>query len=338
MSDEHTSGWGRRQLLAGGLMAGAGALLAPGQSAAGAPPAGGGGSQGDGSQGDGSQGDGSNDEVQVASLPVPEALPPLTPGARIVSVSGPAFFGVDFTSGPASPATFAGKGARVQGGTRLGADLRVPVGSRIVRLDYFGYNDVAGTQSWWFVRRDVTTFASTDVYSNVLTGAGATTATRTLDELVLPGFSYESWAESFPGGPYVRGVVAQYLPPVGDFNVISPKRVYDSRSAAKIAASEERTIAVDRQLGTGVAVVPAGARAVAINLTITGTGATGFLSVRPAATVWDNTSTINWSGPNTTIANGTTTGVSSDLKVTVRCGEGSGVATHFLIDVLGYYF
>lgn len=327
MSDERNSGWGRRQLITGGLVAGAGALFAPGQSAAAAPAA----------DDSGSQGDGADVDLQVASLPSPEALPPLTPGARIVSVSGPAFFGVDFTSGPASPATFAGKGARVQGGTRLGADLRIPVGSRIVRLDYFGYNDVAGSQSWWFVRRDVTTFASTDVYSNVLSGAGATTATRTLDELVLPGFSYESWAESYPGGPYVRGVVAQYLPPVGDFNVIAPKRVYDSRSGAKIAAGEERTIAVDRQLGTGALVVPAGARAVALNVTITGTGATGFLSVRPAQTVWDNTSSINWSGPNDTIANGTTTGVSTDLKVVVRCGEGVGVATHFILDVLGFY-
>mgnify|MGYP001165756614 CR=1 FL=1 len=327
MADESNSGWGRRQLITGGLVAGAGALFAPGQSAAAAPAA----------DGTGSQGDGAGEDLQVASLPTPEAMPALYPGARAVSVSGSAFFGVDFTSGPASPATFAGKGARVQGGTRLGADLRIPVGSRIVRLDYFGYNDVAGNQSWWLVRRDVTTFASTDVYANVLTGAGATTATRTLDELVLPGFSYETWAESYPGGPYVRGVIAQYLPPVGDFNVVSPKRVYDSRSGVAIAAGEERTVAVDRQLGTGAVVVPAGVRAVALNVTITGTGAAGFLSVRPALTAWDNTSTINWSGPNTTIANGTTTGVSSDLKVVVRCGEGAGVATHFILDVLGYY-
>jgi hypothetical protein len=264
-------------------------------------------------------------------------MPAVVAGARVVTVSGPAFFGIDFSSGPASPATFAGKGARVQGGTRLGADLRVPVGSRIVRLDYFGYNDIAGTQGWWFVRRDVTTFASTDVYSNTLSGAGATTATRTLDELVLPGFSYESWAESFPGGPYVRGVIAQYLPPVGDFNVISPKRVYDSRGGAPIAAGEERTIAVDKQTGSQAGVVPPGARAVALNLTVTGTAEPGFLSVRPALTTWDNTSTINWSGPGLTLANGATTGVSSDLKVTVRCGDGVGVATHFLVDVVGYY-
>jgi hypothetical protein len=138
--------------------------------------------------------------------------------------------------------------------------------------------------------------------------------------------------------PYVRGAVVQYLPPAGDFYPISPKRVYDSRlSGGRLYRAVERTLSVAVELGTANVVVPPGARAVAVNLTIDQTAGAGFLSIRPAGTAWDGTSSINWSGAGATIANGVSSPLGGDREVTVRCGGTVDASTHFLIDVVGYY-
>ncbi len=266
-------------------------------------------------------------------------IPTSLPGARMVSLYGTSFHTFGYNTTDNADVLYVGaKGAHVSGaGARLHATIPALPGSRIVQVDYFGFRDTQGTQTWWVMRFDPISFAVSAVSTDTLTGTGPITGSRALNELVLPGYEYAVMGQSSSGDPYVRGAVVQYLPPVGDFFAVTPMRVYDSRiSGGRIAAGEERVVSVSLELKSGNLAVPPGARAVALNLTIMGTKGKGWLSVRPAGTVWGSTSSINWSGAGVTLANATTSGVGGDRELAVLCGN-KRVSTHFTIDVVGYY-
>ena len=149
----------------------------------------------------------------------------------------------------------------------------------------------------------------------------------------------------FPGGA-IRGSVipqgageAHFLP--------TPLRAYDSREAApvaKIAANETRTIslATGHELGSTTAqqAVPPGATAAIVTLTVTETnggpgGNGGFLKIYSVDSPEPATSNINWAGPDQNLAVNTQVAVDATSSVKVKGGANS---THFVIDVVGYYF
>lgn len=266
------------------------------------------------------------------------AIPTLLPGAQSVGLYGTSFHTFGYNPTDNADVLYVGaKGAHVSGaGARLHATIPAPPGSLIVQADYFGFRDAAGTQTWWLMRFDPTNFAVTAVATDTLTGTGPLTLSRAVCELALPGYEYAVMAQSSLGDPYVRGAVVQYLPPAGDFFAVTPMRVYDSRrSGGRIAAKKERVVSVSRDLTSGMIAVPAGARAVALNLTVMGTVGKGWLSVRPAGTRWGGTSSIKWPGAGVTLSKCTISGVGGDRELAVLCG-GTG-STHFAIDVIGYY-
>jgi hypothetical protein len=121
----------------------------------------------------------------------------------------------------------------------------------------------------------------------------------------------------------------------GSFHAISPQRVYDSRgSAGKLADGEDRIVSVIGP-NSGAPVVPQGATAVAITLTVTDTeGSGGFVAVRPAGTGYAGTSSINWFGTNQNLAATVISQLGGDRQLTMRGGFQS---TNFLVDVTGYY-
>ncbi len=131
----------------------------------------------------------------------------------------------------------------------------------------------------------------------------------------------------------------------GSLHPITPTRVYDSRlplpSPGKLAPGANRTISVanGRSLTTGAVtvtnLVPIGARAVAYNLTLDQTELAGFLSVNPGGVVTLSASSINWSSSGQIIANGGIVGLDFSRQIKVFCG-GLG-ATHFIVDITGYY-
>lgn len=135
----------------------------------------------------------------------------------------------------------------------------------------------------------------------------------------------------------------------GSFHVISPVRVYDSRlglpTPGKIAKGQNRVISVKdaRNETTGAVttadIVPAGAKAVLANLTVTETEGSlgGFLSVVPGDATAQSGSSINWSGPDQNIANGLTAKIAADRTVKVFCGGDPTPRTHFVVDVSGYW-
>jgi hypothetical protein len=131
----------------------------------------------------------------------------------------------------------------------------------------------------------------------------------------------------------------------GTFHAITPTRVYDSRAAAPspglLATGANRLVSVaDGRDNNGTVttanLVPAGATAVAGNITVTGTtGGFGYLAINPGGNTVEGASTINWFGAGQTIANGVTLTLNTTRQLTVICNGGG--STHFLIDIAGYY-
>lgn len=164
-------------------------------------------------------------------------------------------------------------------------------------------------------------------------------------------FSYLLIANMPNGGSRLNGVrVGFTIPAIAgpqptSFFPLTPGRVYDSRWAvfgsAKILAGENRQISIKdrRRISPDdgavdlVDFVPAGAKAIAYNLTATDTVGVGFLAATPGDATTFATSAINWASAGLSIANGSV--VSVDAARTIKVFAGG--STHFIIDVVGYY-
>jgi hypothetical protein len=131
----------------------------------------------------------------------------------------------------------------------------------------------------------------------------------------------------------------------GAFHAITPIRVYDSRVGAYtpsglLSRNENRVVAVkDARSATGVVTgvdaVPAGASAVAYNLTVTGPQGANYLSITPGDATGFTASAINFNG-TTDVANGGIVKLDASRQVKVFCGDQAG-KTHFILDVTGYF-
>jgi hypothetical protein len=124
------------------------------------------------------------------------------------------------------------------------------------------------------------------------------------------------------------------------------KRVYDSRtgtSPAKIAEGGTVDIDLTKDFEGNDSGFPAGSGTALVNITIADTEAVGFVSLfatgTPVADV--KTSNINWSTPNTFIANSTSVAVNAAGSITALVGSDLGDTltgrTHLIIDLVGYY-
>ena len=126
--------------------------------------------------------------------------------------------------------------------------------------------------------------------------------------------------------------------------LIEPTRAYDSRQAqpnpGPLGAGQSRVISVadGRALDGGAVidadVVPAGATAIAYNLTVVDTVGAGFLSVTPGDSATFKASTINWSSSGLILANAGLVKLDGNRQIKVFGGAGS---TDFIIDITGYY-
>lgn len=110
--------------------------------------------------------------------------------------------------------------------------------------------------------------------------------------------------------------------------LLTPCRVYDSRGTTAITNGQERPITV-----AGACGVPAGAKAVAANITVIAPPTDGWLGAFPSDLPWPGTSTINYRA-NRTRANNAVIPLSSDGRMTLK---NSGSTLHFIIDVTGYF-
>lgn len=149
-------------------------------------------------------------------------------------------------------------------------------------------------------------------------------------------------------GNQFRNAVAAYfasptpLPPagppsgIGNFFTLAPCRIFDTRGAAgpyggpALAAAERRVFALAGRCG-----IPASARAVTLNLTVTQPSAQGNIQLFPSDLQVPTTSTLNYVGGQTR-ANNAIVGLSASGALTVRSGQASGSA-HVILDVTGYF-
>jgi uncharacterized repeat protein (TIGR01451 family) len=120
------------------------------------------------------------------------------------------------------------------------------------------------------------------------------------------------------------------------YYTVSPCRVLDTRNpngpygGPALAAGADRTFTIGAQCN-----IPATARAVAVNITVTQATTAGNLGLFPAGTPAPLVSTINYvAGLNR--ANNAVVPLNALAEMAVHCGQASGTV-HFILDVNGYF-
>jgi pectate lyase len=122
----------------------------------------------------------------------------------------------------------------------------------------------------------------------------------------------------------------------GELFTVVPCRVLDTRNTAgpyggpALSAGQGRLFTLAGRCG-----IPASARSVSVNLTVTGPTARGNLRLYPAGQAAPKTSTLNYTVGQTR-ANGAVVGLSPSGALAVWCSQATGTA-HVILDVTGYF-
>jgi hypothetical protein len=125
-------------------------------------------------------------------------------------------------------------------------------------------------------------------------------------------------------------------PPATSFYTVTPCRRVDTRVAGlggplPLAAGSLARFA----LAGAPCAVPAAARAVSLNVTVTGPTTTGHLRLFPAGGAEPLASALNYTA-GLTRANNAIVGLGGAGEIAVRVGQGSGTV-HVIVDVNGYF-
>ena len=123
-------------------------------------------------------------------------------------------------------------------------------------------------------------------------------------------------------------------PPVPlDFYTVTPCRLYDSRAPGlmPLLPGEVRVVS-PYSTGCGVGY---DARALALNVTVTGATAAGNVRVYPAYSPVPNVSAVNYN-PGQTRAGNVVIGLSPEGDLAVRASQATG-SVHVILDVVGYF-
>lgn len=132
----------------------------------------------------------------------------------------------------------------------------------------------------------------------------------------------------------------------GAFHPLTPGRVVDTRLSAggigPLTTGNALLVSVADRKAVGLVpaltdFVPAGATAIAANVTVTNTVASGFLTVNPGGNSTVGASTINWSSSGLTLANGVILTLNASRELTIVYGGVATAATNVIVDVNGYY-
>ncbi len=138
------------------------------------------------------------------------------------------------------------------------------------------------------------------------------------------------------------------LDAAGSFHAVVPYRAFDTRrpipSPGKLDSTAlPRVVGISSQRDniTGATVatdlVPVGATAVAYNITVVETEDRGNLTVAPGDATEASASTINWDKPNAIVANSAIVGLDDQRRIKVFNNTTIPSATHFVIDISGYF-
>lgn len=232
-------------------------------------------------------------------------------------------------------------------GGYVGTPLDVPAGSVVQDVVFFLYQ-LSGSQlcAVQLYHPGASTGAIEVLLSQGVAGTGVITLAASQYSTALPrliGANDSLCAFVWRGQRtcVCRGIRVDFIPPpsslgssTGGLVPIPPARVYDSRlGGGKLHANEERVVSLAAATD-GSAVIPAGATAATITLTVTETeGAGGYVAAFPAGTPWAGTSSINWFGPGENLATAAFVALGGDRSITLRGGAND---CHVVVDVTGY--
>ncbi|MEU9299964.1 PKD domain-containing protein [Streptomyces sp. NPDC048269] len=118
------------------------------------------------------------------------------------------------------------------------------------------------------------------------------------------------------------------------YSSLTPSRIVDTREGLGTGKGQVPALGTFTTQVTGRAGVPASAKAVALNVTVTEPNTAGHLTVFPSGGSAPNSSNLNFSAGQT-IANSVIVPVGPDGKISVRNGAWAGA--HVVVDVVGYY-
>jgi len=162
------------------------------------------------------------------------------------------------------------------------------------------------------------------------TVASATTYYYRVRAKIVCGGSpyYSSWSSS--------GQTVVNPPPTGaSFYTLTPCRVFDTRNengplGGPAITSTGRSFTV-----TGVCGIPASAKSIAINVTVTASDSKSWIAVFPGEIAWPGNSTVNYLAGQTR-ANNAVVRLASDGSGTIKVRSGTGTV-HVIVDVAGYF-
>ena len=156
--------------------------------------------------------------------------------------------------------------------------------------------------------------------------------------LALAGEAIPNWPAPATWSPAkTRGLSPQDVTNPLPFIGLAPCRIVDTRgNGAPIqggiftGGSDVRSYPV-----AGICGIPASARALSLNFTVTGPGQTaaGFLTAWPTGGTVPLGSILNWDRPQQQIANAAVVPTSATTSTTVNVSA----PTHVIVDVNGYY-
>jgi hypothetical protein len=230
----------------------------------------------------------------------------------------------------------------------VGTALDVPAGSVVHDVVFFLYQQAGGVQQLCAVQlyhpggpgyeillSHVATEAGIVAVSTAALGGGTLPRVVTADD-ALCAFVWRGQQNAV-----CRGIRVDYTPPGlvggaagGGLVAVPPSRVYDSRqSGGKLHDGEQRGVSLATALD-GAPVVPLGASAAAVTLTVTGTeGPGGYVAVFPSGGAWSGTSSVNWFGPGQNLATTTIVALGPNRDVTLLGGANT---TDVIVDVTAY--
>lgn len=167
----------------------------------------------------------------------------------------------------------------------------------------------------------------------------ACTAARTLHVRTLEdGETFEDPKRGLRITPVSHGsagatVDVRVEPPGNDFYTLTPCRLFNTKDSWPLTSGAEEIFALK-----GLCGIPPTARALAVNVTVTGPTAQGSVALYPGPGKAPGTSTISF-GPGEIRANSAVLGLSADGYGTLRAlpaiaGQGT---VHLILDVFGYF-
>ena len=129
---------------------------------------------------------------------------------------------------------------------------------------------------------------------------------------------------------FAQSAHAQY-----SYYALTPCRVVDTRNANGVDGGPILTAGTRSFTVRGVCGVPTTAKAVSLNVAITGASSNGYLTLWPSGQAQPNTATINFTTADQALSNGAIVGLSTNAQDLAVYNAASSV--HVILDVTGYF-